>query len=83
MSNTSNAISPPKAYVIFIKESIHDEVEMGRYKAAVGASFKGHSPSFLAAYGALEVLEGAPAEGVVLIEFPDDGFKLFLSGISW
>ena len=32
MSNTSNAISPPKAYVIFIKESIHDEVEMGRYK---------------------------------------------------
>ena len=63
MSNTSNAISPPKAYVIFIKESIHDEVEMGRYKAAVGASFKGHSPSFLAAYGALEVLEGAPAEG--------------------
>jgi hypothetical protein len=33
MSNTSNAISPPKAYVIFIKESIHDEVEMGRYKA--------------------------------------------------
>ena len=71
MSNTSNAISPPKAYVIFIKESIHDEVEMGRYKAAVGASFKGHSPSFLAAYGALEVLEGAPAEGVVLIEFPD------------
>lgn len=71
MSNTSNAISPPKAYVIFIKESIHDEVEMGRYKAAVGASFKGRSPSFLAAYGALEVLEGAPAEGVVLIEFPD------------
>ena len=45
MSNTSNAISPPKAYVIFIKESIHDEVEMGRYKAAVGASFKG-SPRF-------------------------------------
>ena len=44
---------------------------MGRYKAAVGASFKGHSPSFLADYGAREVLEGAPAEGVVIIEFPD------------
>ncbi|MBX9811773.1 MAG: DUF1330 domain-containing protein [Burkholderiales bacterium] len=71
MSNTSDAIRPPKAYVIFIKESMHDEVEMGIYKATVGASFKGHSPSFLAAYGALEVLEGEPAEGVVILEFAD------------
>lgn len=71
MSNTSNVIRPPKAYVIFIKESMHDEVEMAHYKAAVGASFKGHSPGFLAAYGALEVVEGAPAEGVVILEFAD------------
>ena len=71
MSNTSNVIRPPKAYVIFIKESMHDEVEMGLYNSAVGSSFKGHSPSFLAAYGALEVLEGAPAEGVVILEFAD------------
>lgn len=71
MSNPNSAISTPKAYVIFIKEGTRDEVEMGRYKAAVGASFKGHSPNFLAAYGALEVLEGAPAEGVVILEFAD------------
>ena len=71
MSNTSNVIRPPKAYVIFIKERMQDEVEMGLYKSSVGASFKGHSPSFLAAYGALEVLEGAPAEGVVILEFAD------------
>lgn len=64
-------MSTPKAYVIFIKESMHDEVEMAHYKAAVGASFKGHSPGFLAAYGALEVVEGAPAEGVVILEFAD------------
>ena len=64
-------MSTPKAYVIFIKESMHDEVEMARYKAAVGASFKGHSPGFLAAYGELEVVEGAPAEGVVILEFAD------------
>ena len=71
MNNTSNVIRPPKAYVIFIKESMADEGEMGLYKAGVGASFKGHSPSFLAAYGALEVLEGAPAQGVVILEFED------------
>lgn len=71
MSNTNSAIRTPKAYVIFIKEGTRDEVEMGRYKAAVGASFNGHSPNFLVAYGALEVLEGAPAEGVVILEFAD------------
>ena len=30
-------MSTPKAYVIFIKESMHDEVEMAHYKAAVEA----------------------------------------------
>ena len=69
--NGGNAISRQKDYVIFIKESVHDEGEMACYKAAVGASFTGHSPSFLAAYGALEVVEGAPAEGVVVLEFAD------------
>jgi hypothetical protein len=33
-TNGSNATSTPKAYVIFIKESMRDEVEMARYKAA-------------------------------------------------
>jgi uncharacterized protein (DUF1330 family) len=70
-TSTSHAIGTPKAYVIFIRESMHDEVEMARYKAAVGTSFKGHSPSFLAAYGALEVVEGPPAQGVVIVEFAD------------
>lgn len=67
----SNAVGTPKAYVVFIKESTLDGVEMARYQATVGTSFKGHSPSFLAAYGALEVVEGAPAEGVVILEFAD------------
>ncbi|MBY0467538.1 MAG: DUF1330 domain-containing protein [Burkholderiaceae bacterium] len=67
----SNAIGTPKAYVVFIKESMHDEVEMGHYKETVGASFAGHSSTFLAAYGALEVVEGTPAEGVVILEFAD------------
>lgn len=70
-TKAGDASRTPKAYVVFIKESMHDEVEMARYKETVGASFKGHSPSFLAAYGALEVLEGAPAEGVVILEFAD------------
>jgi hypothetical protein len=38
VTNGSNATSTPKAYVIFIKESMHDEVEMARYKAAIGTA---------------------------------------------
>ncbi|MDH0864393.1 DUF1330 domain-containing protein [Mitsuaria sp. GD03876] len=61
----------PAAYVVFLKEAVHDEEELARYQAAVGGTFAGHPVEFLATYGEQEMLEGAPVDGVVLLKFPD------------
>lgn len=61
----------PAAYVVFLKEAVHDEEELARYQATVDGSFAGHPVEFLAAYGAQEVLEGPPVDGVVILKFPD------------
>jgi uncharacterized protein (DUF1330 family) len=63
-------MSGAPAYVVFIKEATHDDAEMARYKAQVGASFVGREVIVRAAYGEQEVLEGPPLEGVVILEFP-------------
>ncbi|MFZ5717965.1 MAG: DUF1330 domain-containing protein [Pseudomonadota bacterium] len=59
------------AYVIFIKNKTHDAEELKVYSQKAGAARGDHQIKPLAFYGPLEVLEGDPAEGVVLIEFPD------------
>jgi uncharacterized protein (DUF1330 family) len=43
---------------------------MDIYTPLAGASLAGHPIKVLAAYGEQEVLEGKPAEGVVIVEFP-------------
>jgi uncharacterized protein (DUF1330 family) len=58
------------AYIVFFKESTHDQSEVDNYLANVGKSFEGHSAKILAAYGPQQVLEGPEPEGVVVIEFP-------------
>lgn len=58
------------AYIVFIRESTEDAIELGRYSASVKPSFEGHPVSFLAMYGTHETLEGTPVEGVVIISFP-------------
>ena len=58
------------AYVVFFKESTHDQAEVDAYLASVGETFEGHPAKILAAYGEQQVLEGAAPEGVVVIEFP-------------
>ncbi|MEK8031754.1 DUF1330 domain-containing protein [Ideonella sp. DXS29W] len=58
------------AYIVFIKEKTSDAVELGRYSAQVGRSFDGREVRFHVTYGRQQVLEGAPAEGVVVLEFP-------------
>ncbi len=58
------------AYAIFIRESVHDQAEMDVYAPLARAAGEGHPLKRLAAYGALDTLEGPPAEGVVLLEFP-------------
>jgi uncharacterized protein (DUF1330 family) len=59
------------AYIVFIKEREHDAGIMAEYSAKAGPTIAGHPAKPLAAYGAIETLEGPEAKGCVLIEFPD------------
>jgi len=59
------------AYAIFIKNRTNDAEELKVYSRKAGAARGDHPLTALAAYGPLEVLEGDPAEGVVLLSFPD------------
>ncbi len=63
------------AYMIFTREGpVRDAEEMQAYSSANQANGAAYVSQFkikpLAAYGALETIEGAPADGVVLLEFP-------------
>jgi uncharacterized protein (DUF1330 family) len=58
------------AYAIFIREKLRDPQVIEVYNSKAGPSLGGHPVKVLAAYGGIQTLEGAPAEGVVLLEFP-------------
>src|SRR5262245_34729255 len=58
------------AYALFIREKLRDPRVIESYNDKAGPSLGGHPAKILAAYGAIETLEGAPSEGVVLLEFP-------------
>lgn len=57
-------------YIIFIKEKVRDNAEIEQYKKLVPAAAAGRNMKKLAAYGEIETLEGAQAQGTVLLEFP-------------
>jgi uncharacterized protein (DUF1330 family) len=57
------------SYIIAIRNSTSDAEALKAYSAAAGGARRPNM-KVLAAYGASETLEGAPIEGVVLIEFP-------------
>ena len=59
------------AYMILIREKLRDAEAMKRYAEGAGEARHGHDLKPLAFYGACETLEGAAADGVVVIEFPD------------
>ena len=59
------------AYAIFIKNSTIDPEELKTYGQKAAGARGDHPITPLAFYGALEVLEGDAAEGVVLLQFPD------------
>jgi uncharacterized protein (DUF1330 family) len=59
------------AYAIFIKNSTKDAEELKIYGQKAAGARGDHKLTPLAFYGPLETLEGDPAEGVVLIQFPD------------
>lgn len=59
------------AYVVFIRDKTNDPAEMQRYAELAPLARAGHDISRVAFYGQLDVLEGAPAEGVAILRFPD------------
>jgi uncharacterized protein (DUF1330 family) len=59
------------AYAIMIRESLTDAEAFAEYARLAPAARSVSPPKPLAFYGAVEVVEGPPAEGVVLLEFPD------------
>lgn len=59
------------AYVVFIREHTTDAAEMEQYARTAPAARTGHDITRLAFYGKLDVLEGAPTEGVAILRFPD------------
>ena len=59
------------AYVIFIREKpIHNQAEMDIYIREGQARPLDPKLKPLAVYGAHETIEGAPADGAVILEFP-------------
>jgi uncharacterized protein (DUF1330 family) len=57
------------AYLIFTRDKTLDEHELATYSKEAPATLAGHEVKSLAFYGAHEDLEGAPTEGVVILEF--------------
>jgi uncharacterized protein (DUF1330 family) len=58
------------AYIVFTRERLRDPEEFATYGAKAGATLAGHDAKPLVFYGKTEVLEGAPIEGAVIVEFP-------------
>ncbi len=59
------------AYIIFIRDETLDQHEMDVYAQKASEARGDHPITPLAFYGQAEGLEGPPAEGVVLLSFPD------------
>ncbi|KWR80374.1 DUF1330 domain-containing protein [Pseudomonas sp. PI1] len=59
------------AFVVFTRERTTDAAELQRYTQEAPAAREGHDVTRLAFYGELEVLEGTPIEGAVILRFPD------------
>jgi uncharacterized protein (DUF1330 family) len=58
------------ALIVFTQEQTLDPGEHETYRANVRMTLVGHQVTARAAYGTLEVLEGSPIEGAVVLEFP-------------
>jgi uncharacterized protein (DUF1330 family) len=59
------------AYIIAEIEVTDEPAYYERYRPAVGAAIRKYGGRYLAAGGAVEALEGAPAKRMVMLEFPD------------
>jgi uncharacterized protein (DUF1330 family) len=59
------------AFLIFIRDKMNDPEEFKTYSQKSGSSAAGHPMKAHVYYGAAETLEGLEADGVVVLEFPD------------
>lgn len=59
------------AYVVFVRDRITDPTEFAAYRQKAGAARGDHPLKRVVFDGKLEVLEGEPTDGVVILEFPD------------
>jgi uncharacterized protein (DUF1330 family) len=58
-------------YMIFLREgAIVDAAAMAEYSAMNRSATPDPNMKLLTVYGAMETLEGEPADGVVILEFP-------------
>jgi uncharacterized protein (DUF1330 family) len=58
------------AYLVFTKEETVNPAELAIYQEKIAPTLGTFGLKPLAVYGAYEVLEGEPTEGVVILEFP-------------
>ena len=58
------------AYFVAIREAVLDAGELAKYGELAGQSAAGHRLTVRASYGQFRLLEGAPIEGAVILEFP-------------
>ena len=58
------------AYVVITKTRTRNQAELALYAKQAPTFMAGHAATFLARFGDCETMEGAPAEGVAIIEFP-------------
>jgi uncharacterized protein (DUF1330 family) len=69
------------AYLVFIRERMLNQAEFDIYSEKVKATLEGQPVTIHAYYGKHEVLEGPPAEGVVIVSFPtSDEAKAWYDG---
>jgi len=58
------------AYIVFVRERVRDAEAFAGYSSLAVPSLAGHPGKPLVYYGGIETLEGPPAEGLVVVEFP-------------
>jgi uncharacterized protein (DUF1330 family) len=57
------------AYIVFIREAVTDLEALDRYRERTPAARDSHPLEPLAFYGAHEVLEGEPVDGLAILSF--------------
>ncbi|MGA5441561.1 DUF1330 domain-containing protein [Streptomyces griseoincarnatus] len=58
------------AFVVMLRERVTDPAELAAYAGSARAARAGHEVTPLVGYGAIETLEGAPFDGVLIHRFP-------------